>query len=355
MNMEISCDIIRDLLPLYVEDMVSPASRELVDDHLCGCDACAKELAALKKAEKVPLEVETDALKKLGKAIRKRRLMTAVAAVMTLLTMAVTVFIFMMTPYYLTAEEAVEGVELREDGGLAIDYARGIVGQAGCADPKNGRNIQLCDTTRFDWLQAKRRQKQEEKMTQAELEAYVMQMFGLKEMTQEAWDRFHNVDITYGTWETNDGKLIPYDPDTCLEGEGKWVCKGSEQTIWYANFHNGEPETLLWGDESAMFAPRYMEASYSYGVLFFCTLALAAVSAALARWQKGKAKEIFARLAILSGSIAFATLLVTGGDIIIVNIMYEWPRYIATESAFVAATVLIWYQLHTLKQRNETI
>ena len=45
--MKISCDIIRDLLPLYAEDMVSEDSKHLVDDHLCGCDACVKELAAL--------------------------------------------------------------------------------------------------------------------------------------------------------------------------------------------------------------------------------------------------------------------------------------------------------------------
>lgn len=353
--MEISCDIIRDLLPLYAEDMVSQASREMVDDHLCKCDACMKELAALKKTEKLPVEAETDGLKKLGKAIQRRRLLTAAAAVMTLLTMAVTGFIFLMTPCYLTAEEAVEGVELREDGGLAIDYAEGIVGHAGWTDPKNGQDMHLCHTTRFDWLLAKRRQKREEGMTQEELEAYIMQKYALKEMTQEAWDRFHNVDITYGTWETNDGKHIPYDPDTCLEGEGEWVCKGSEQTIWYANFHNGKPETLLWGDKSAMLAPSYMMASYSYCILFFGMLALAAVSAVLARRGKEKARGIFARLAILCGSIAFATLLVTGGSLIIVDIMYKWPGYIAAESAFAAATALVWYQMHTLKREDGTM
>ena len=31
--MDISCDIIRDLLPLYAENLVSEDSRKLVDDH----------------------------------------------------------------------------------------------------------------------------------------------------------------------------------------------------------------------------------------------------------------------------------------------------------------------------------
>ena len=46
--MNITCNIIKDLLPLYAEDMVSEDSKALVDDHLCSCDSCTKELAELK-------------------------------------------------------------------------------------------------------------------------------------------------------------------------------------------------------------------------------------------------------------------------------------------------------------------
>ena len=42
--MDISCDIIRDVLPLYAEDLVSDATRQMVEDHLCGCDPCLKQL-----------------------------------------------------------------------------------------------------------------------------------------------------------------------------------------------------------------------------------------------------------------------------------------------------------------------
>ena len=56
--MDISCDIIRDLLPLYAEDLVSEDSRKLVDEHLCTCDPCTKQLGILKKAAQIPIEVE---------------------------------------------------------------------------------------------------------------------------------------------------------------------------------------------------------------------------------------------------------------------------------------------------------
>lgn len=38
------CNLIRDLLPLYAEDMVSPESAALVEAHLHTCTACAQEL-----------------------------------------------------------------------------------------------------------------------------------------------------------------------------------------------------------------------------------------------------------------------------------------------------------------------
>jgi len=38
--MNISCEIIRDLLPLYVDDVCSDDSRELVEHHLRDCESC---------------------------------------------------------------------------------------------------------------------------------------------------------------------------------------------------------------------------------------------------------------------------------------------------------------------------
>ena len=40
--MKITCNIIEDLLPLYVDDMVSEDSRQLVEEHLKMCPACRK-------------------------------------------------------------------------------------------------------------------------------------------------------------------------------------------------------------------------------------------------------------------------------------------------------------------------
>ena len=36
------CDIIQDLLPLYIDSCCHPGSRELVEEHLKTCPACQK-------------------------------------------------------------------------------------------------------------------------------------------------------------------------------------------------------------------------------------------------------------------------------------------------------------------------
>jgi type IV secretory pathway VirB2 component (pilin) len=44
------CSIVKDLLPLYVEDMVSGETAKDIEEHIKGCDKCQKELADLKES-----------------------------------------------------------------------------------------------------------------------------------------------------------------------------------------------------------------------------------------------------------------------------------------------------------------
>lgn len=48
--MNISCGIIKDLLPLYLEGVCSGDSAAAVDEHLESCDSCGAELRAMRSA-----------------------------------------------------------------------------------------------------------------------------------------------------------------------------------------------------------------------------------------------------------------------------------------------------------------
>ncbi|MBR2387948.1 MAG: zf-HC2 domain-containing protein [Clostridia bacterium] len=47
--MKNECSIIKDLLPLYVEDMVSGETRDFIEEHLSNCPECKAELDSLKE------------------------------------------------------------------------------------------------------------------------------------------------------------------------------------------------------------------------------------------------------------------------------------------------------------------
>ena len=47
--MKISCEIIKDLLPLYLDGVCSNDSKALIEEHLAECDSCKAELQAMKE------------------------------------------------------------------------------------------------------------------------------------------------------------------------------------------------------------------------------------------------------------------------------------------------------------------
>ena len=51
MRMDKHCEVIRDLLPLYADDVCSERSRELIEEHLRECPECSAELEKLRAGE----------------------------------------------------------------------------------------------------------------------------------------------------------------------------------------------------------------------------------------------------------------------------------------------------------------
>ncbi len=95
--MKIPCSVVRDLLPLYAEEMTEEETRALVDEHLEECSECSKRLEEIRAAAAVPAEntaVDTaKPLLALKKTINKRRRITAAIA-------ALCVFILLFSAFH---------------------------------------------------------------------------------------------------------------------------------------------------------------------------------------------------------------------------------------------------------------
>jgi len=71
---KINCDIIKDLLPLYVDNVLSPESKTAVEEHLKTCPQCSKEVEELRASlpdEQALSDNENQFFKYLQKKFRK--------------------------------------------------------------------------------------------------------------------------------------------------------------------------------------------------------------------------------------------------------------------------------------------
>jgi len=69
-----NCEIIRDLLPLYADQLTSPQTNQLIETHIHDCPECGKLLAQLRvPMESTPAE-DTGYVKALRKQLQKRRI-----------------------------------------------------------------------------------------------------------------------------------------------------------------------------------------------------------------------------------------------------------------------------------------
>ena len=80
-----NCEIIRDLLPLYVEGLTGQAANREIEDHLAGCEACAKALQQLRlpvEQAEPHAEAWKAAVKKERKGRRRRTVLVALLALL---------------------------------------------------------------------------------------------------------------------------------------------------------------------------------------------------------------------------------------------------------------------------------
>ena len=92
--MDNECSIVKDLLPLYAEDLTSGETAAFVKAHLEGCAACRAEYETVKEPPKAPAEETAAPLKAVKKKLLKKRLLIALCAVLGTLIVGFAAFLF---------------------------------------------------------------------------------------------------------------------------------------------------------------------------------------------------------------------------------------------------------------------
>lgn len=110
--MKKDCNIIRDILPLYIEGMVSDDTSAFVEEHLTHCPACQEELAKLKvpteteKMQSAAHEKDASPLKKLRKKLRRKRIITAVISAVLAVVFLMGGFVLLTQPHLISISDS---------------------------------------------------------------------------------------------------------------------------------------------------------------------------------------------------------------------------------------------------------
>ena len=101
---KINCNVIQDILPLYIEDAVSEDTKELVEEHLQNCEICQRVYhetkADLENDMKISAQTkessnEANDLKNFRKFLKKRKIKTILRSIAATVICFVAVFTFM--------------------------------------------------------------------------------------------------------------------------------------------------------------------------------------------------------------------------------------------------------------------
>ncbi|MCH5198148.1 MAG: zf-HC2 domain-containing protein [Oscillospiraceae bacterium] len=94
------CNIIRDILPLYAEDMVSSDTLDFVEEHLKTCEECKKELKKAKEPQPVQYTSNSATLVNLSRKLKIKKLQTVALTAVFITAIFVSAFAALDAPIY---------------------------------------------------------------------------------------------------------------------------------------------------------------------------------------------------------------------------------------------------------------
>lgn len=278
--MNVSCNVIRDLLPLYAEKLTSPDSNQLVEEHLTDCPECSRQLSVMQKAAPMPVEVDTDPLEKIRQVMRKRWVLTALTAVLLVVTIVCQGVLLLDATVYLTPEQAVESVEVKENGDLFIHATGYVNGYSATSMGESDDAWGIVATSNLQKL-----------------------WFGSRENSIVPYEELPELvkyDMSEEDYHFASGITIP----------------AGVKTVWYCDGNTGKADTLLWGREEQPQEP-IMAVGYEFVVYHGVLLGLALLSglaAYLLRKKRFGCAGIYCAMAF--ASVSASTFAVSAGQLV---------------------------------------
>ncbi len=125
---KINCNVIRDLLPLYVDGAVCDDTASIIQEHLQGCSACRREYELLAKELTLPADSQAslgdaEMIKGFRKKWRKQKTLIAVLSVVLSFAACFALFQWMNSyEIYIPYDQSLFSVSSKPNGSVVIHY-----------------------------------------------------------------------------------------------------------------------------------------------------------------------------------------------------------------------------------------
>lgn len=141
--MNSKCNLIRDILPLYAEDMVSTDTREFVSEHLEHCKECRAELEHMRKPAEFITDAEIVPLKRIKKELFFKRLQTVFFTAILACALVTVAFGILTSPKFFPYSDNLFSVIDGSDGSITITFDNKVTGYSCMEESDNETETEI--------------------------------------------------------------------------------------------------------------------------------------------------------------------------------------------------------------------
>lgn len=135
--MDKQCCVIKDLLPLYMENMVSEGTKSFVEEHLNGCEECRTKLEQMQAPAELVPDTDPAPLKNLKKKLLMKRIQTIVFTAALVFAVVISVFSILTSPGYFPYSNNLLNVMEDPNGTIRISFDDKVTGYSSIKESDN--------------------------------------------------------------------------------------------------------------------------------------------------------------------------------------------------------------------------
>lgn len=141
--MENDCNIVRDILPLYIENMVSEETKGFVEEHLALCADCRAEAEKMKKPAEFVADTDIAPLKNLKKKLLMKKVQTILFTTALVFSIVLSVVSFLTAPQYFPYSDDLFSITENGNGSVTIAFDDTVTGYTFLKDTDNATGIEV--------------------------------------------------------------------------------------------------------------------------------------------------------------------------------------------------------------------